>query len=55
LGIEDEKIRPSTPRNIAMSRLLSSRARFSSVSSRCFRWPTVSAPIVLSIWPARGI
>src|SRR5205807_1491056 len=51
-GIEEEKIRPSTPRNIAMSRLLSSRALLSSVSSKSFRWPTVSAPIVLSIWPA---
>src|SRR6059036_2455028 len=51
-GIDDEKMRPSTPENIAMSRLFSSRARFSSVSKRCFRWPTVSAPIVLSTWPA---
>src|SRR5438552_12406853 len=51
-GIEDEKIRPSTPENIAMSRSFSSRARFSSVSRRSFGWPTVSAPIVLSSWPA---
>src|SRR5437899_3184164 len=54
-GIDDEKMRPSTPENIAMSRSFSSRARFSSVSKRCFRWPTVSAPIVLSTWPAKGI
>jgi len=53
--MDDEKMRPSTPENIAMSRLFSSRARRNSVSRRCFRWPTVSAPIVLSTWPAYGI
>jgi hypothetical protein len=51
-GIEDAKIRPSTPRNIAMSSALSSRHRRSSVSRRSLRWPTVSAPIVLSTLPA---
>ena len=52
-GTSLAKIRPSTPRKRTRSKPFSSRPRRSSVSSMCFRRPTDSASIVLSIFPAR--